>query len=86
MIGPIVETHPNLGRMPMFLSLMNRSWNDVLDGYYQYSVESVNIERILFWNLMFITILAVFISHKYKKILFGIGGIGLLVVTFLFRG
>lgn len=39
MIGPIVETHPNL---------------------------------------------AVFISHKYKKILFGIGGIGLLVVTFLF--
>ena len=84
MIGPIVETHPNLGRMPMFLSLMNRSWNDVLDGYYQYSVEPVNIERILFWNLMFITILAVFISHKYKKILFGICGIGLLVVTFLF--
>lgn len=84
MIGPFIRLHPKIERMPMFLSLMSRSWNDILDGYYQYSVEAVNVERILFWILFIITIFITCISPKYKKILVGISGAGLLIITVLF--
>lgn len=80
LIGPYIKMHPNLGRMPMFFSLMNRSWNNTLDGYYQYSVEIVNAERVLVWILFIILILIMCISQMYRKWLMGIVGAAFLFV------
>lgn len=84
MIGSIWERYPNLQKMPIFFSILNRDWRNTLDGYYQYSVEAVNVERILFWILLVALILAACISRKQKRLWVGICGVSLLVVTILF--
>lgn len=83
-LGDYMEGHPALRKLPSFFSIMNRSWNNMLDGYYQYSVEAVNAERILFWILCMTFILILRIHPKYKKTALAINFLLLVLVTVLF--
>lgn len=83
-VGDYIEGHPALWRLPSFFSIMNRVWNTMLDGYYQYSVEAVNVERILFWIVFMTFILLVLLKPKHKKIMVGITTVFGVFVAVLF--
>ncbi len=51
--------------------IMNRNYYIYCDLYYNYSVENVNIQRVLFWILLTLSILSAVVNRGKKHILTG---------------
>lgn len=73
-LGECAKYHPWLKKYFGIFTILTRDYTCALDGYYQFSVEPVNVERILFWIILTIVILSIVITKKNQKkvIAFGI--------------
>lgn len=73
-----------LYRITDLLSLITREFYAAPNLYYMFSIEAVNMQRVLFWVLLTISILCVVMNCGRKRYLAVIPGISVLICAVLF--
>lgn len=63
--------------------IMNRNYGAFCDLFYNYSTENVNLQRILFWILLVVSLLFLFRAREKKKLITGVL-FSLTLITFIF--
>lgn len=65
------------------IGIMNRNYGVFCDLFYNYTTENVNLQRILFWILLVISLLVLFRARGKKKLITGVL-FSLTLITFIF--